>query len=196
MCGLLLLWPCTPLCYETWMQAKQYLFFLPIICTKYICSKVVQTHWTLFFLFSFHTAECKVDADCVYDKACINGNCLNPCTYGSGSQCGRGAECHVQAHRAQCVCPPGTQGNPLLSCVSVVCQYNEDCADDEACDRLNRVCRLVCESDTCAETAVCIGRDHQPKCICPPGTTGNAYIECTGMWKDLLPVKRMMLCKL
>ncbi|PNF22176.1 hypothetical protein B7P43_G05064 [Cryptotermes secundus] len=124
--------------------------------------------------------ECKVDADCVYDKACINGNCLNPCTYGSGSQCGKGADCHVQAHRAQCVCPAGTQGNPLLSCISVVCQYNEDCADDEACDRLNRVCRLVCESDTCADTAVCIGRDHQPKCICPPGTTGNAYIECSG----------------
>jgi hypothetical protein len=58
------------------------------------------------------------------------------------------------------------------------------------------VCRLVCESDTCAETAVCIGRDHQPKCICPPGTTGNAYIECTGMWKDLFLLKRMVLCKL
>lgn len=140
----------------------------------------------------FYTAECKVDADCVFDKACINGNCLNPCTFGPGSQCGRGAECHVQAHRAQCVCPAGTQGNPMLSCIAVVCQYNEDCADDKACDRLNRVCRLVCESDTCADSAVCIGRDHQPKCICPPGTTGNAYIECTGMWLDLLLVNKII----
>lgn len=70
------------------------------------------------------------------------------------------------------------QGNPLISCISVVCQYNEDCADHEACDRLNRVCRQVCEDDTCADTAVCVGRGHQPICSCPPATSGNPFVEC------------------
>ncbi|RZF34371.1 hypothetical protein LSTR_LSTR008910 [Laodelphax striatellus] len=120
--------------------------------------------------------ECKIDADCLYDKACLNGNCISPCISVS---CGRGAECRVQAHLAQCVCPQGTQGNPQVSCVSVVCQYNEDCADHEACDRLNRVCRPVCEDDTCAKSATCTARDHQPTCTCPPGSEGNPYIECT-----------------
>ncbi|KAJ8890112.1 hypothetical protein PR048_009619 [Dryococelus australis] len=123
--------------------------------------------------------ECSIDADCVYDKACIEGSCLNPCIHGSSEQCGRGAECRVQAHRAQCSCPAGMQGDPLLACISVICQYNEDCADHEACDRLNRVCRPVCDEETCAVTAVCIGKDHQPTCACPLGSTGNPYIECT-----------------
>lgn len=94
--------------------------------------------------------------------------------------CGRGAECIAVSHRAQCVCPRGTQGDPRIACISTICHYNEDCADHEACDRLNRVCRPVCEDDVCAETAKCIAKDHQPKCICPLGTTGNPYIDCTG----------------
>lgn len=124
----------------------------------------------------FFTAECKIDSDCPFDKACINEKCLDPCD--SSTHCGRNAECIVQYHRAQCNCPIGMQGNPLISCISVVCQYNEDCADHEACDRLNRVCRAVCEDDTCADTAVCVGRGHQPICSCPPATSGNPFVEC------------------
>ncbi|CAH2002982.1 unnamed protein product [Acanthoscelides obtectus] len=76
--------------------------------------------------------ECKSDSDCPYDKSCINENCLNPCTRQS---CGRGAECVVRNHHAQCQCPAGTQGDALLSCITGICHYNEDCADHEACDR-------------------------------------------------------------
>lgn len=36
----------------------------------------------------------------------------------------------------------------------------------------------MCEDDTCADTATCIGRGHQAKCSCPPGTTGNPYTQC------------------
>uniref|UniRef100_A0A2S2QFK9 Neurogenic locus notch 2 n=1 Tax=Sipha flava TaxID=143950 RepID=A0A2S2QFK9_9HEMI len=118
---------------------------------------------------------CKTDSDCVYDKACINSNCLNPC---SAQSCGHGAECVVQAHKPHCICPAGTQGSPMISCVSVVCQYNEDCADHEACDRLNRRCRPVCEQDTCAEQATCLAQAHQPTCTCISGFQGNPYIEC------------------
>lgn len=123
------------------------------------------------------TAECRSDNECPYNKACINENCRDPC---SSHNCGRGAECLVQNHRATCQCPAGMQGDPLLACISGVCQYNEDCADHEACDRLNRVCRPVCDDDTCAETANCIGQQHQPKCHCPPGTKGNPFVECIG----------------
>lgn len=66
----------------------------------------------------------------------------------------------------------------MISCIRGLCQYNEDCPDDEACDRLNRVCRPVCETDTCASTAQCVGRNHQPICSCLPGTVGNPYVEC------------------
>ncbi|EAT34892.1 AAEL012905-PA [Aedes aegypti] len=121
--------------------------------------------------------ECQSDNDCPYDKACYNEKCLNPCTYGA-TQCGRGAECLPQGHRANCVCPQGTQGNPLISCVTGLCQYNEDCADHEACDRLNRVCRPVCDDETCAAKAMCVGRNHQATCECSAGTRGNPYIAC------------------
>lgn len=102
---------------------------------------------------------------------------MNPCTTHS---CGHGAECIVQAHKPHCTCPAGTQGSPMVSCVSVVCQYNEDCADHEACDRLNRRCRPVCEQDTCAEQATCLAQSHQPTCTCLSGFQGNPYIECIG----------------
>lgn len=103
---------------------------------------------------------------------------MNPCTYGT-TKCGHNAECLAQNHRANCACSPGTQGDPLISCVTGVCQYNDDCRDDEACDRLNRVCRPVCDSDSCASTAICEGHKHQPVCTCRPGTNGNPYLECT-----------------
>lgn len=101
---------------------------------------------------------------------------MNPCSLLS---CGRGAECRVHSHTAQCICPAGTQGNPEISCIAGLCQYNEDCADHEECDRLNRICRPVCERITCATTATCIGRNHQPKCDCPIGTIGNPYVQCS-----------------
>lgn len=129
--------------------------------------------YKIIFIFS---AECKDDNDCPFDKACINGKCQDPCL--STVTCGRNAQCKVQLHRAQCICPQGMQGNPLISCISVLCQYNEDCADHESCDRLNRVCRPVCDDNTCAQKATCIGKAHQPICTCLPGLTGNPYFEC------------------
>ncbi|KAK9513085.1 hypothetical protein O3M35_001355 [Rhynocoris fuscipes] len=128
--------------------------------------------------------ECKIDSDCVYDKACIGGNCISPC---GRISCGRGAECIASAHSARCVCPAGTQGDPHVSCISVACQYNEDCADHEACDRLNRVCRPVCEKDTCGQRADCTASHHQPQCHCQPGTQGDPYIECTAFRTPLPP---------
>lgn len=102
---------------------------------------------------------------------------MNPCSYGE-VRCGTGAQCTPQNHQAVCICPPGTQGNPFVSCITGHCQYNEDCADHEACDRLNRVCRPVCDEDTCALNAICTGRRHQPQCECRPGYRGNPFVQC------------------
>lgn len=122
-------------------------------------------------------AECQNDNECPYDKACFKEKCLNPCTYGS-TQCGNGAECLAQQHRANCICPAGTQGNPLISCISGLCQYNEDCADHEACDRLNRVCRPVCDELSCGTNAYCKGMRHQSSCHCRDGTYGDPFVLC------------------
>lgn len=130
----------------------------------------------IFFCLIF-SAECKINSDCPYDKACINEKCLNPCSYGN-VQCGTGAQCLIRNHQAECQCPAGTQGNPFISCITGLCQYNEDCADHEACDRLNRICKPVCDDDTCAQTAICHGKNHQPYCECKPGSSGNPYIGC------------------
>ena len=122
-------------------------------------------------------AECEVDDDCPSDRACITGKCLNPCVFG-GSQCGTNALCRVTLHRPQCYCPAGMQGNPTVICIPVGCQSHDDCATEEVCDRLNRVCVKVCETIACAPTASCTGKDHQAICDCPPGQRGNPFVRC------------------
>jgi hypothetical protein len=121
--------------------------------------------------------ECRTDTDCPLDKACVQENCVNPCL-STSAPCGRGAECRVDFHAARCVCPVGLQGNPLVACVSVECQVDDDCRDDQACDFLSQTCGPVCKPTTCAEGAVCSARRHQPECACSPGARGNGFVAC------------------
>lgn len=67
---------------------------------------------------------------------------------------------------------------PLASTPQPGCQYNRDCPSNRACDRLSRRCIDPCDEDTCAPTAFCQAIDHQPRCECPAGYSGNPYIEC------------------
>ena len=117
------------------------------------------------------------DDDCPTDKACINQNCVDPCSY-NGPACGLNAMCRAILHRAQCYCPPGTQGNPKISCVTVGCSSHDDCPDDKACDRLNRVCVPVCSTTTCAPEAHCTASNHAAMCKCPAGYSGNPFSQC------------------
>lgn len=48
----------------------------------------------------------------------------------------------------------------MISCISGLCQYNEDCADHEMCDRLNHICRPVCSKNSCGLNAYCEGIKH------------------------------------
>jgi len=125
----------------------------------------------------FILAECTQDSDCPMDRQCLSEKCVDPCTYG-GTVCPITARCRAVAHRGQCYCPVGTQGNPQVSCVSVGCQSDNDCNQDETCDPVNRICRQVCGPSTCAQRAYCEGRNHQPICNCPSGTKGDPYVRC------------------
>lgn len=56
--------------------------------------------------------ECVTNSDCSRDHACINNKCKDPCP----GACGLNADCRVVNHAPTCVCLPGYEGNPTLSC--------------------------------------------------------------------------------
>lgn len=76
------------------------------------------------------------------------------------------------------------QGDPRRACISAACQYNEDCDDNQICNRPNRVCQPVCSENTCAPNAICITQKHRAICTCPPGHTGDAYLHGCSILHD------------
>ena len=58
-------------------------------------------------------AECTQNSECTNDKTCWNQRCVDPCSLDS---CGLNSRCHVQLHRAVCVCNDGYTGNPQQYC--------------------------------------------------------------------------------
>lgn len=57
--------------------------------------------------------ECMDNLGCPNDKTCHNQKCVNPCTLDS---CGVNSRCHVQFHRAICICDENHTGNPQQYC--------------------------------------------------------------------------------
>lgn len=57
--------------------------------------------------------ECLTDADCSFNKACLNQACTDPCP----GSCGINAFCTVVLHTPACSCPEGFIGNPFEQCV-------------------------------------------------------------------------------
>lgn len=88
------------------------------------------------------------------------------------SPCGSNAIC---SPGGQCSCLPDFDGNPYVGC-RPECVLNTDCARDKACQRSK--CTDPCPG-ACGIGAVCEVRNHIPTCNCPPGTTGNAFVQCT-----------------
>lgn len=118
--------------------------------------------------------ECIHDDECSNDKACLNENCINPCTT---SQCGRDSECHVQKHRAICVCRNGFTGNAQYGCYEIGCRSDSECAPTEAC--VNKECTDPCKYTQCGKNALCkADYNHKARCECPQGYRGNALISC------------------
>lgn len=127
-------------------------------------------------IITFFLVGCRADTDCPSDKSCVNGDCVDPCTY---THCGINALCRTDGyHRARCYCPPAYEGNPFAECRKPECTTDSDCPSTLACR--NQHCQNPCD---CAPTALCNVANHIAACKCPPGYIGNPHISCTlGMY--------------
>lgn len=149
--------------------------------------------------------ECRKDGDCELDKRCDSGSCRNPCL--QNGACGINAQCRVSNRRAQCSCPPGYIGNPLVDCspsapgtdgpcLSNPCGGNTrcrnvpggfECSCAPGCvgdPRNGCVCGEhhvnICAGQACGVNAACRVINHnEPECYCPPeNPSGDPYREC------------------
>lgn len=161
---------------------------------------------TLQYSFSVQVSpECQSSADCPPSDICYQGSCQNACRFQS---CGRNADCFGENHVAQCVCIPGTSGNPTVECLpckeqlinlhgnlmhaSLIffsAKLNSEpslaagCSNDDDCPDYsacrNRKCINPCAEDKpCAPLASCKVHNHQVLCACPDGYVGSPEISC------------------
>jgi len=122
-----------------------------------------------------HTVGCRADSECDSGRACINGNCVNPCLI--NDPCGINSECHVYGNRAECRCLSGYRGNPYDRCIVVGCRSNSDCPSDRQC--INAQCINPCIYDNpCSPNAQCRVQNYMALCRCPTGFIGNPYVDC------------------
>ena len=57
------------------------------------------------------------------------------------------------------------------------CVSDLDCPDNQVC--YDTLCKNPCDFDNmCAPNALCDTRAHRPQCRCPPGSHGDARLEC------------------
>lgn len=145
--------------------------------------------------------ECMINSDCPHDKACLNMQCVNPCSL--GNICGTNAECRVSHHTATCLCRPDYFGNPFIRCTpksSIVMDkypnithpcspspcgpfdYCETFTDQVAmcggCDlQDNSWCRpeCLCNSD-CPFDHACIGWKCADPCLGTCGVNANCEV--------------------
>ena len=124
--------------------------------------------------------ECQVNDDCPYSKECKDNECKDPCLR---IICGNRAECKAEAHKAVCYCPPGMQGNPLISCSEVGCRSNSDCLYTQKCDYITtssskKECQPLCTKNPCASGASCEANNHREICTCNHPLQGDGYVSC------------------
>ncbi|XP_046391538.1 adhesive plaque matrix protein 2-like [Ischnura elegans] len=91
----------------------------------------------------------------------------DPC---NPSPCGPNAQCRDGI----CTCAPEYGGDPYLGC-RPECVLSTDCPRDKACIR--QKCADPCPG-TCGQNARCEVVNHIPICSCPPGYSGNAFVDC------------------
>ncbi|CAB0029718.1 unnamed protein product, partial [Trichogramma brassicae] len=132
--------------------------------------------------------ECTSDAECPNEKACINAQCLDPCTLRGA--CGINALCRVVLHRPRCSsternatdCPDcsfGTKCDEVHKvCVKAGCSSDRDCPLTETC--IDEVCQEPCQlRNPCTTHAVCLNTNHGTDCSCEEGYHGNGFSLCS-----------------
>lgn len=118
------------------------------------------------------TVGCRSDSECPPTQACVNRQCVDPCSY---TQCGVNAVCRADTnHRARCYCPDSYRGDPFVLCNRPECTSDVDCPYNLACR--NEHCENPC---SCGPGALCTVTNHRPACQCPPGYVGNPHVSCT-----------------
>lgn len=90
------------------------------------------------------------------------------------SPCGLNAECTERNGAGACKCIDTYVGNPYEGC-RPECVINTDCPPMLAC--IQNKCKDPCPG-ICAPNGICQVVNHLPSCYCPPGLTGNAYVNC------------------
>lgn len=121
------------------------------------------------------TVDCEDDSSCQDTEVCHNHICIDACRL--NSMCPPSAVCVSSDHKGQCQCPPGTTGNPQHQCLIVECIQEDNCRNFEAC--INGECKEPCAYyNPCAKDAFCRVIDHEPKCECLPGFTGDPRFSC------------------
>ena len=60
--------------------------------------------------------------------------------------------------------------------VAVGCANDQECPDWNAC--FNSQCKDPCAADPCAVEAFCSTHNHQARCSCPEGWTGDPKVKC------------------
>lgn len=113
---------------------------------------------------------CQSDSECPNNKACINEECINPCTY---TKCGENTNCSPEYHKGRCYCKDEYFGNPLVKCLPRGCRSNDECDYNLAC--VNSQCRDPCD---CGQGAECRVNNHIAHCQCPDGYEGNPRTAC------------------
>lgn len=129
--------------------------------------------------------ECSTDTDCVNDKTCINGHCIDGCSLPGA--CGVNAFCQTILHTPQCSCLPCHSGDPHLECLRlancdrrVICSADKDCISSEACIEHECVNPCLVEVNACEPLKKCETRNHKPVCSCKYGhmLTENGELLC------------------
>lgn len=129
----------------------------------------------MYFVLLIFTVGCAGDVDCPSTKACVNSECVDPCS-APDSPCAPSATCTVAQHKPQCVCPLGQHGDPMLQCIVLGCRTSDQCPSSHAC--VNQQCRNHCETNVCGVGAKCAARAHNYTCSCPAGHSGDPYVAC------------------
>lgn len=96
---------------------------------------------------------------------------VDPC---QPSPCGPNSQCRAVNEQAVCSCLVGYIGAPPQC--RPECVVSSECPLDRAC--INQKCADPCPN-TCGVRAQCSVRNHNPICACPPGFTGDPFLQCS-----------------
>ncbi|KAF2350557.1 EGF-like domain [Trinorchestia longiramus] len=120
--------------------------------------------------------ECIRNEECGKQEICSSGVCRSAC-----GKCGTGAKCVMTNSTFKCVCPSGTQGDPLLSCHAIFgfCSSDVECKLEQAC--VSGECRSPCSTvpPPCGISAQCTVINHRSICQCRDGWEGDPRRRCT-----------------